>query len=204
MPTEEQKRQYAANRSAKRAKDKYEALPQTRALRGEFNALKESIAGERAYMWNADYEAKLVERAEMWKSEYEKVMAERESAANLRESNMDFLFAAQAKMADAIQAAFEEGMAAGKKLMAERLKEAKEELAIVEEELEEVLYGVADDTDEEMEDNIFVDPNDSPSRSPKKKKKKKGKWGGDRCSAAYRASQNVGSPARPTGHKQVI
>ena len=63
MPTEEQKRQYAANRSAKRAKDKYEALPQTRALRGEFNALKESIAGERAYMWNADYEAKLVERA---------------------------------------------------------------------------------------------------------------------------------------------
>ena len=121
MPTEEQKRQYAANRSAKRAKDKYEALPQTRALRGEFNALKESIAGERAYMWNADYEAKLVERAEMWKSEYEKVMAERESAANLRESNMDFLFAAQAKMADAIQAAFEEGRAAGKKVMAESL-----------------------------------------------------------------------------------
>ena len=27
MPTEEQKRLYAANRSAKRAKDKYEALP---------------------------------------------------------------------------------------------------------------------------------------------------------------------------------
>ena len=204
MPTEEQKKQYAANRSAKRAKNKYEALPETRALRGEFNALKESIAGERAYMWNADYEAKLVERAEMWKSEYEKVMAERESAANLRESNMDFLFAAQAKMADAIQAAFKEGRAAGEKLMAERLKEAKEELAIVEEELEEALYGVADDTDEEMEDNIFLDPNDSPSRSPKKKKKKKGKWGGDRCSAAYRASQNVGSPARPTGHKQVI
>jgi len=204
MPTEEQKRQYAANRSAKRAHDKYEALPATRALRGELKALKESIAGERAYMGSADYEVTLVERAEMWKSEYEKVMAERESAANLRGSNMDFLSAAQAKMADAIQAAFKEGKAAGEKLMAERLKEAKEELAIVEEELEEALYGVADDTDEEMEDNIFLDPNDSPSRSPKKKKKKKGKWGGDRCSAAYRASQNVGSPARPTGHKQVI
>ena len=86
----------------------------------------------------------------------------------------------------------------------DEVKDAKEKLAIVEEELEEVLFGVSDDTDEEMEDNIFVNPNDSPSRSPKKKKKKKGKWGGDRCSAAYRASQNVGSPARPTGHKQVI
>ena len=141
----------------------------------------------------------------MWKSEYEKVMAGRESAENSRESIVDFLQSQLAKLADAEQAAFRQGMAAGEKLMAERLKEAKEELAIVEEELEDALYGVTDDTDEEMEDNIFVDPKDSPSRSPaRKKKKKKGKWGGDRCSAAYRASKNVGSPARPTGHKQVI
>ena len=89
MPTEEQKRLYAANRSAKRAHDKYEALPATRALRGELKALKESIAGERAYMGSADYEATLVERAELWKSEYEKVMAWRESAENLRESHLD-------------------------------------------------------------------------------------------------------------------
>ena len=204
MPTDEQKKQYNANRAAKRAKDKYEALPETRALRGELDALKKSIAGEQVYMQSAEHESILRESAEMWKSAYERVMAERESAQNLRGSNMDFLFAEQAKMADRIDAAFNRGMAAGRELMAEQLKEAKEELAIVEEELEDVLYGVADDTDEEMEDNIFVDPNDSPSRSPKKKKKKKGKWGGDRCSAAYRASQNVGSPARPTGHKQVI
>ena len=39
------------------------------------------------------------------------------------------------------------------------------------------------------EENIFVDPSDSPSRSPKKKKKKKGKWGGDRRSAAAREKQ---------------
>ena len=204
MPTDEQKKQYNANRAAKRAKDKYEALPETRALRGELDALKKSIAGEQVYMQSAEHESILRESAEMWKSAYERVMAERESAQNLRGSNMDFLFAEQAKMADRIDAAFNRGMAAGRELMAEQLKEAKEELAIVEEELEDVLCGVADDTDEEMEDNIFVDPNDSPSRSPKKKKKKKGKWGGDRCSAAYRASQNVGSPARPTGRKQVI
>ena len=204
MPTDEQKKQYNANRAAKRAKDKYEALPETRALRGELDALKKSIAGEQVYMQSAEHESILRESAEMWKSAYERVMAERESAQNLRGSNMDFLFAEQAKMADRIDAAFNRGMAAGRELMAEQLKEAKEELAIVEEELEDVLYGVADDTDEEMEDNIFVDPNDSPSRSPKKKKKKKGKWGGDRCSAAYRASQNVGSPARPTGLKKVV
>ena len=41
----------------------------------------------------------------------------------------------------------------------------------------------------EEEANIFVDPKDSPSRSPSKKKKKKGKWGGDHRSAAYRKSQ---------------
>ena len=39
------------------------------------------------------------------------------------------------------------------------------------------------------EANIFVDPKDSPSRSPSKNKKKKGKWGGDHRSAAYRKSQ---------------
>ena len=82
MPTEEQKRQYAANRSTKRAKDKYEAMPETRALRNDFNAFKKSIAGERVYMESADYEAILRERAEMWKSEYEKVMAEQESVQN--------------------------------------------------------------------------------------------------------------------------
>ena len=114
MPTEEQERQYAANRSAKRAKDKYEALPQTRALRGEFNALKESIAGERAYMGSADYEAILRERAEMWKAEYEKVMAERESAQNSRESIVDFLQSQLAKLADAEQAAFRQGMLLGR------------------------------------------------------------------------------------------
>ena len=40
------------------------------------------------------------------------------------------------------------------------------------------------------EENIFVDPSDSPSRSPKKKKKKKGGgWGGDRRSAGARKKQ---------------
>ena len=76
---------------------------------------------------------------------------------HLRESNLAFLFGGKAKMADEINTAFRRGMAVGEELMAERLKKAKEELAIVEEELEDVLYGVADDTDEEMEDNIFVD-----------------------------------------------
>ena len=33
MPTDEQKAQYAANRSAKRRADKYEAMPETQALR---------------------------------------------------------------------------------------------------------------------------------------------------------------------------
>ena len=204
MPTDEQKKQYNANRAAKRAKDKYEALPETRALRGELDALKKSIAGEQVYMQSAEHESNVRESAEMWKSAYERVMAEQESEVRLGRSNLKFLIAEQAKMADRIDAAFNRGMAAGRELMAEQLKEAKEELAIVEGELEEAMFGVADDTDEEMEDNIFVNPNDSPSRSPKKKKKKKGKWGGDRCSAAYRASHNVGSPARPTGHKQVI
>ena len=41
----------------------------------------------------------------------------------------------------------------------------------------------------EEEANIFVDPKDSPSRSPSKKKKKKGKWGGDHRSATFRKSQ---------------
>ena len=54
MPTDEQKKQYNANRSAKRAKDKYEALPETRALRGELDALKKSIAGEQVYMGGDD------------------------------------------------------------------------------------------------------------------------------------------------------
>jgi hypothetical protein len=40
------------------------------------------------------------------------------------------------------------------------------------------------------EQNIFIDPKDSPSRSPaKKKKKKKGGWGGDRKSAAAKKQQ---------------
>ena len=204
MPTDEQKAQYAANRSAKRRADKYEAMPETQALRAELKALQQSIAGERAYMESAEYESQLRERAEWWKSQYEEVMEERRVDFSFKESTLRFLESEKEKMADTCLEQFRKGMAAGEELMAKRLREAKEELAIVEEELEDALYGVADDTDEEMEDNIFVDPNDSPSRSPKKKKKKKGKWGGDRCSAAYRASQNVGSPARPTGHKQVI
>ena len=110
----------------------------------------------------------------------------------------------QQLVADAEQAAFRQGMAAGKRLMAERLKEAKEELAIVEEELEDALFGVADDTDEANNDNIFIDPNDSPSRSPKRKKKKKSKWGGDRVSAKWKAAHYGSSPARPTGIKQVV
>ena len=138
MPTEEQKRQYAANRSAKRAKDKYEALPETRALRGELDALKKSIAGEQVYMGSAEHESILRERAEMWKLAHERVMDEHGSAQNLRESNMNFLFAEQAKMADRIDAAFNRGVAVGRELMAEHLKKAKKELASIEEELEEL------------------------------------------------------------------
>ena len=57
---------------------------------------------------------------------------------------------------------------------------------------------------EPKEGNIFIDPNDSPSRSPKRKKKKKSKWGGDRVSAKWRAAHYGGSPVRPTGNKQVV
>ena len=69
MPTDEQKAQYAANRSAKRRADKYEAMPETKALRAELKALQQSIAGERAYMESAEYESQLRERAEWWKSQ---------------------------------------------------------------------------------------------------------------------------------------
>ena len=179
MPTDEQKKQYNANRSAKRAKDKYEALPETRALRGELDALKKSTAGEHVYMQSAEHESNVRESAEMWKSAYERVMAEQESEVRLGRSNLKFLYAEEAKMADRINAAFNKGMAAGRELMAEQLKKAKEELAIVEEELEELRYGVADDTDEEMED-IFLDPKDLPVTSPIRKIRR-GR-GGDRRS----------------------
>ena len=93
MPTDEQKKQYNANRAAKRAKDKYEALPETRALRGELDALKKSIAGEQVYMGSAEHESILRDSAESWRTAYERVMNEHGSAQNLRESNMNFLFA---------------------------------------------------------------------------------------------------------------
>ena len=119
-----------------------------------------------------------------WKSQYEEVMEERRAEFRSKESTLRFLESEKEKMADTCLEQFRKGMAAGEELMAKRLREAKEELAIVEEELEDALYGVADDTDEANNDNIFIDPNDSPSRSPKrKKKKKKSKWGGDRVSA---------------------
>ena len=179
MPTDEQKKQYNANRSAKRAKDKYEALPETRALRGELDALKKSIAGEQVYMQSAEHESNVRENAEMWKSAHERVVAEHGSAHDLQRSILKFLYAEEAKMADRINAAFNKGMAAGRELMAEQLKKAKEELAIVEEELEELRYGVADDTDEEMED-IFLDPKELPVTSPIRKIRR-GR-GGDRRS----------------------
>ena len=54
MPTDEQKAHYAANRSAKRRADKYEAMPETQALRSELKALQQSIAGERALPLRAE------------------------------------------------------------------------------------------------------------------------------------------------------
>ena len=183
MPTDEQKKQYNANRAAKRAKDKYEALPETRALRGELDALKKSIAGEQVYMGSAEHESILRDSAESWRTAYERVMAEQESEVRLGRSNLKFLYAEEAKMADRIDAAFNRGMAAGRELMAEQLKEAKEELAIVEGELEEAMFGVADDTDEEMDD-IFIDPKDLPVTSPIRKIRR-GR-GGDRRSKQFK------------------
>ena len=57
---------HATKQKAKRQKNnKFEAMPETQALRAELGALQRGIAGEQVYMGSADYESALRERVEL-------------------------------------------------------------------------------------------------------------------------------------------
>ena len=204
MPTEAQQAQYNATRAAKRKKKKFEAMPEAKALRAELGALQRGIAGEQVYMGSADYESALRERAELWKAKWEEGMFDKNSAEDMRESNFRFLESQMQDFRDRISKSFRDGVECGRKEEAVRTRRVEEQLAVVKENFEKACSLLKEVVGEPKEANIFIDPNDSPSRSPKRKKKKKSKWGGDRVSDKWRAAHYGSSPVRPTGNKQVV
>ena len=156
------------------------------------------------YMGSADYESELRGRAEMWKERYEEEMEDKQSAQDMRDGCRDFLISRMQDTVDRVSAAFKDGVECGRKQEAVKTRQVEEEL----EQARANFYGACSIVDGATEDqnnnSIFIDPNDSPSRSPKKKKKRKSKWGGDRVSAKWKAAHYGSSPARPTGIKQVV
>ena len=122
----------------------------------------------------------------------------------MRNGCTDFLISQMKEMRDRVSAAFKDGVECGRKQEAVKTRQVEEELEQVRANLIKACSLVDEATEELKEDNIFIDPNDSPSRSPKKKKKRKSKWGGDRVSAKWKAAHYGSSPARPTGIKQVV
>ena len=204
MPTEEKKAEYNENKKKKRRQDRFEAMPEAQALRAELSGLQRSIAGEWVYMGSADYESELRGRAEMWKERYEEEMEDKQSAQDMRDGCRDFLISRMQDTVDRVSAAFKDGVECGRKQEAVKTRQVEEELADARANFLKVCSIVGEATEELKEDNIFIDPNDSPSRSPKRKKKKKSKWGGDRVSAKWKAAHYGSSPARPTGIKQVV
>ena len=204
MPTEEKKAEYNENKKKKRRQDRFEAMPEAQALRAELSGLQRSMAGEGVYMESADEWSALRERAELWQERYEEEIRGKRSAQDMRARNMDFLFARMQDTVDRVSAAFKDGVECGRKEEAVKTRQVEEELEQVRANLIKACSLVDEATEELKEDNIFIDPNDSPSRSPKKKKKRKSKWGGDRVSAKWKAAHYGSSPARPTGIKQVV
>ena len=204
MPTEEKKAEYNENKKKKRRQDRFEAMPEAQALRAELSGLQRSMAGEWVYMGSADYESELRGRAEMWKEAYEKEIRGKNSAQNMRDSFMDFMISRMQDTVDRVSAAFKDGVECGRKQEAVKTRQVEEELAHVRANFQELCSIVEGATEDQNNNSIFIDPNDSPSRSPKRKKKKKSKWGGDRVSAKWRAAHYGSSPVRPTGNKQVV
>ena len=204
MPTEEKKAEYNENKKKKRRQDRFEAMPEAQALRAKLSGLQRSMAGEGVYMESADEWSALRERAELWQERYEEEIRGKRSAQDMRARNMDFLFARMQDTVDRVSAAFKDGVECGRKQEAVKTRQVEEELEQVRANLIKACSLVDEATEELKEDNIFIDPNDSPSRSPKKKKKRKSKWGGDRVSAKWKAAHYGSSPARPTGIKQVV
>ena len=204
MPTEEKKAEYNENKKKKRRQDRFEAMPEAQALRAELSGLQRSIKGEWVYMGSADYESELRERAEMWEEAYEKVVEGKQSAMDMRNGCTDFLISQMKEMRDRVSAAFKDGVECGRKQEAVKTRQVEEELAHVRANFQELCSIVEGATEDLNNNSIFIDPNDSPSRSPKKKKKRKSKWGGDRVSAKWKAAHYGSSPARPTGIKQVV
>ena len=204
MPTKEQQAVYNETRKAKRKQDRFEAMPEAQALRAELSALQRGIAGEQVYMGSADYESTLRERVELWKSAYEHEVYEKECAQDMRESNLRFLKSQMQDTVDRVSEAFRDGVKRGRKQEAVRTRQVEEELAAVMGNFKELCSLLEEVAGGPKENDIFLDPNDSPSRSPKRKKKKKSKWGGDRVSAKWRAAHYGSSPVRPTGNKQVV
>ena len=204
MPTEEKKAEYNENKKKKRRQDRFEAMPEAQALRAELSGLQRSIKGEWVYMGSADYESELRERAEMWEEAYEKVVEGKQSAMDMRNGCTDFLISQMKEMRDRVSAAFKDGVECGRKQEAVKTRQVEEELAHVRANFQELCSIAEGATEDQNNNSIFIDPNDSPSRSPKKKKKRKSKWGGDRVSAKWKAAHYGSSPARPTGIKQVV
>ena len=179
-------------------------MPEAKALRAELGALQRGIAGEQVYMGSADYESALRETAELWKAKYEEGMRGKNSALDMGEGNLRFLNSRMQDLLDRQEKIFRDGVEFGVQEEAVRTREVEEELAVVKESFEKVVGLLQEVLGKPKEDDIFIDPNDSPSRSPKRKKKKKSKWGGDRVSAKWRAAHYGSSPVRPTGNKQVV
>ena len=204
MPTEEKKAEYNENKKKKRRQDRFEAMPEAQALRAELSGLQRSMAGEGVYMESADEWSALRERAELWKEMYEDERDRKRSVEDMEARNLDFLIAQMKEMRDRNDESFQKGLAAGRAQEAVKTRRVEEELAQVRANFLKVCSIVGEASEELKEDNIFIDPNDSPSRSPKKKKKRKSKWGGDRVSAKWKAAHYGSSPARPTGIKQVV
>ena len=115
MPTKEQQAVYNATKKAKRKKDRFEAMPEAQALRAELGALQRGIAGEQVYMGSADYESTLRERVELWKSKYEEEMFDKNSAQDMRESNLRFLKSEMKGNIDRVTEAFRDGVECGRK-----------------------------------------------------------------------------------------
>ena len=204
MPTEEKKAEYNENKKKKRRQDRFEAMPEAQALRAELSGLQRSMAGEGVYMESADEWSALRERAELWQERYEEEIRGKRSAQDMRARNMDFLFARMQDTVDRVSAAFKDGVECGRKQEAVKTRQVEEELEQVRANFQELCSIVEGATEDQNNNSIFIDPNDSPSRSPKKKKKRKSKWGGDRVSAKWKAAHYGSSPARPTGIKQVV
>ena len=204
MPTEEKKAEYNENKKKKRRQDRFEAMPEAQALRAELSGLQRSMAGEGVYMESADEWSALRERAELWKEMYEDERDRKGSVEDMEARNLDFLIAQMKEMRDRNDESFQKGLAAGRAQEAVKTRQVQEVLDQVRANFLKVCSIVGEASEELKEDNIFIDPNDSPSRSPKKKKKRKSKWGGDRVSAKWKAAHYGSSPARPTGIKQVV